>query len=155
LDGPGEIVGVEGANVVGWKVLPAAPGESARLLDVRFSRPIETQGAVTVHSQSELGPWPVQAVPLRITPEGGVRHSGFVRIANSGAVRLEVTEATGMMQLAPGQFPGGAAEKGARQIFVYRFPSASYAYRIVGMQIQPEVSVSAITTYELGETARV
>jgi hypothetical protein len=151
LEGPGEILGVEGANIVGWSVQAA---ERSRTLSIRLSRPIETQGAVAISSQTELGAWPVRVEPLRLTPEGGVRHSGFVRIANSGAVRLEIADVAGMMQLAPAQFPGAAAEKEARQVFVYRFPSANYSYRVLATQIQPEVGVSAITIYELGDTAR-
>ena len=152
LEGPGEIVGVEGANVVGWKVVP---GEPNRVLEVRFSRPVETEGVLVVRSQTELGGFPVRAEPLRLTPEGAVRHAGFVRIANSGAVRLEIAEIAGMMQLAPAQFPGPAPEAGARQVFVYRFPSGSYSYRVLATQIQPEVGVSEVATYELRETDRV
>jgi hypothetical protein len=152
LDGPGEILGVEGANVVGWKVLP---GEKSRLIEVRFSRPVETEGSLVVTSQTELGSFPIRAEPLRLTPEGGVRHSGFIRVANSGAVRLEVAEVAGMMQLAPAQFPGPAPEGGARQVFVYRFPSGSYSYHLLASQIQPEIGVSEIVTYELTETDRV
>jgi hypothetical protein len=76
-------------------------------------------------------------------------------VANDGAVRLEVADAAGMMQLAPTQFPGAAVEEGARQVFVYRFPSASYAYRIVASQILPEVAVSQIVLYQLADTDRV
>src|SRR5690349_20018251 len=83
-------------------------------------------GVRPITSQLGLGTWPVRADPLRFTPEGGVLHSGYVRVANSGAVRLEIADAAGMMQLAPAQFPGGAIEQVARQLFVYRFPSANY-----------------------------
>jgi len=55
LDGPGEIVGVEGANVIGWKVVSA---EAKRVLEVRFSRPVETEGSLVVRSQTELGGFP-------------------------------------------------------------------------------------------------
>ncbi|MES2697541.1 MAG: hypothetical protein V4773_29015, partial [Verrucomicrobiota bacterium] len=152
VEGAGEILGVEGANVVGWTML-AGEG-AARVLEVRLSRPIETQAALTIHSQSELGTWPVRTEPLRLTPEGGVRHSGFLRVANSGAVRIELAETSGMMQLAPEQWPGGRIEAGARQVLVYRFPSANYAYRVLAAQIQAEVGVAAIATYEVAETAR-
>ncbi len=151
LDGPGEILAVEGATVAGWQVLP---GEKNRVLAVRLSRPFEGEGQLVVRSQATLGNFPVTATPLRLTPEGAVRHSGFVRVANTGAVRLEVTNVEGMMQLAPGQYPGNAAEEGARQIFVYRFPAASYGYQVVAGQILPEVGVSQVVTYELGETDR-
>ncbi len=152
LDGPGEILGVEGTNVVGWRV---APEGAARVLEVRFSRPVEAEGTLVVRSQSELAGVPLHAQPMRLVPEGVVRHSGYVRIANDGAVRLEVSGVEGMMQLAPEQFPGPAAANGVRQVFVYRFPSATYAYRVAAAEIQPEVGVSEIATYELSETDRV
>ena len=152
IDGPGEIVGVDGANVLGWKVLPS--GE-ARVLEVKLSRPFEGEGTLVVRSQAALGAFPVRAEPLRLTPEGGVRHAGFVRVANTGAVRLEVADVEGMMQLAPEQFPGAAVEDGARQVFVYRFPSAEHAYRVLASQILPEVGVSEVVTYNLAETDRV
>ncbi len=153
LEGPGEIVGVEGTNVLGWKVLSDEAG--VRVLAVQLSRPIEGEGLLTVRSQSALGGFPVRAEPVRLTPQGGVRHAGFVRVANAGAVRLEVADIEGMMQLAPEQFPGGAVEAGARQVFVYRFPSAGYDYRVLASQILPEVGVSAVMTYELAETDRI
>jgi hypothetical protein len=153
LDGPGEIVGVDGTNVLGWKVVAADGG--AHELEVRLSRPFESEGTLVVRSQSALGGFPVRAEPLRLTPQGGVRHAGFVRVANDGAVRLEVADAQGMMQLAPAQFPGAAVEAGARQVFVYRFPSADRRYEILANQILPEVGVSELTTYTLGDTDRV
>ena len=160
VDGPGEVVGVEGANVLAWTVTERLQagglhGEGERVLDVKLSRPIEGEGALVVRSQATLGGFPVRAQALRLTPEGGVRHAGFVRVANTGAVRLEVAEVEGMMQLAPEQFPGAAVEAGARQVFVYRFPSAEHGYRVLASQILPEVGVSAVVTYELAETDRI
>lgn len=155
LEGPGEILGVMGTNVVGWNVVPGGAPSASRVLEVRLSRPFEGEGSLVVRSQTALDGFPVRAQPLRLTPEGAVRHSGFVRVANNGAVRLEVADVNGMLQLAPAQFPGAAIEPGARQIFVYRFPSANYDYRIVANQIQAEVAVSQVVTYELTETDRV
>jgi Amino acid transporters len=152
LNGPGEILGVEGPTVLGWKVVPDG---SQRLLEVQLSRPFDRAGTLVVRSQSPLGNFPVKAAPLQLTPEGGVRHSGLLRITSEGAVRLEVSEATGLMQLAPAQFPGPSLKNPARQVFVYRFPSANYTCRIDANQILPEVSVSQIVLYQLAETDRV
>jgi hypothetical protein len=151
IEGPGEILGVEGRNVVGWKVVPEGAG---RVLVVSFSRPVETEGTLVVNSQSELGGFPVRAEPMRLVPEGVVRHSGYLRVSNSGSVRLEVADVAGMMQLAPAQFPAAPIEH-ARQVFVYRFPSEAYGYRVVATEIQPEVGVSEVATYEFSETDRV
>ena len=71
-------------------------------------------------------------------PIGALRHSGWLRVANDGAVRIEVADAKGLIQLAPGQFPGGVDEN-LRQVFVYRFPSADYGYAIQADQVLPEV----------------
>jgi hypothetical protein len=151
IEGPGEILSVEGTNVVGWKVEPEGTGHA---LVVSLSRPVEGEGRLTVNSQAELGSFPARIEPMRLVPEGGVRHSGFLRISNSGSVRLEVADAAGMMQLAPAQFPGAALEN-ARQVLVYRFPSEAYGYRIVASEIRPEVGVSEVATYEFSETERV
>ena len=150
---PAKFSASSGTNVVGWNVLPGpvprahprGPAEPA----VRGRR--RAAGAEPVGARGLSRPSAAAA------PHAGRRGAalGFVRVANNGAVRLEVTDTTGMMQLAPAQFPGAAIESGARQIFVYRFPSATYGYRIVANQIQSEVSVSEITTYELTETDRV
>lgn len=149
LDGPGEILGVEGANILGWKVV--AEGDH-RVLDVRLSRPVEKAGSLVVRSQLALGSFPVRAHALRLTPQGGVRHSGFLRIVNDGAVRLDVSDTAGLMQLSPSQFPGAPAD--ARQALVYRFPAASYSLLIGASQILPEVGVSQVLVYELGDTDR-
>ena len=152
VDGPGEIVGVEGTNLLGWTI---APGDGSRIIEVRLSRPFETEGVLTIRSQAVLGGFPVQAEAVRLTPEGGVRHAGFVRIASTGAVRLEVTEVAGMLQLGPEQYPGPAVEKDVRQVFVYRFPAAARTFRVLANQILPEVGVAEVVTYELGEADRV
>lgn len=152
VDGPGEIVGVDGSNVVGWNVVTSDKG---RAIDVKLSRPFESDGTLVVQSQSVLGTFPVRVEPLRLSPEGGVRHSGFIRVANAGAVRLELADVDGMMQLAPSQFPGQPLEAGTRQVFVYRFPTAARQFTVLASQILPEVGVSQVTTYSVGETDRI
>jgi hypothetical protein len=151
LDGDGEVLAVKGEQVLGWSVSEA---DGARKLEVRLSRPIEGSGSIQVDAQSALAAFPVKASPLRMIPQGALRHSGHMRVANEGAVRLEVAGVKGMMQLAPTQFPGGEL-KGARQVFVYRFPAADYAFQISADQVLPEVSVNQVLVHELSETDRI
>ncbi len=150
--GEGEILRVEGGNVLGWTVSDAEGG--TRLLEVRLSQPASGPEALTVRSQQALGEFPVSAQPLRLTPRGAVRHSGHLHLSNEGAVALEVAEPSGLTQLAPEQWPGAAAE-GVRQAFVYRFPSGEYSLRVLAEPVLPEVGVQQILVYEMTETDRV
>lgn len=151
MDGPGEVLDVEGTNVAGWSVEAGQGG--ARTLRLRLSVPLEDGGTVKVRSQQALGTFPVTATPLRLTPVGVLRHSGHVRLSNAGAVRLETGGVQGMMQLSPAQYPGGAIE--ARQVFVYRYPSAEYAWQVQADQILPEVSLNQVVIYEQLESDRI
>jgi hypothetical protein len=150
LNGPGEILDVQGNNIVAWKVTDK--GE-LRQLDVTLSQPITTAGQIQVRSQTPLGAFPVRVEGLRLNPVGAIRHSGYLRLTNLGSVRLEPTGLTGLTQLAPDQFPGDPIE--ARQVFVYRFPAADHAFTVAADRIQPEVNISELVLYELAETDRV
>jgi hypothetical protein len=150
FDGPGEVLAVTGEPVLGWSVTEE---KGKRRLDVRLSRPIEGSGRIVVEAQSALGGFPVRTEALRMIPLGSLRHSGWLRVANEGAVRIEVADAKGLIQLAPGQFPSGVDET-LRQVFVYRFPSSDYIYAIQADQVLPEIAVTEVTVYELAETDR-
>ncbi len=150
LDGPGEVLAVKGEPVLGWSVIQDGAN---RRLEVKLSRPIEGGGRIVVEAQAALGGFPVRSEALRMVPQGSLRHSGWLRVANEGAVRIEVTDAKGLIQLAPGQFPGGVDES-LRQVFVYRFPSSDYGYSIQADQVLPEVGVTEVTVYEVAETDR-
>ncbi len=150
LDGPGEILSIVGESVLAWTV----SGEKEnRKIEIKLSRPIENGERITIESQAALGGFPLEMQALRISPVGTLRHSGFIRFANDGAVRIEVADAKGLIQLAPNQFPGGANES-LRQVLVYRFPSADFSAKISADQILPEVGVTEVTVYELAETDR-
>jgi hypothetical protein len=150
ISGPGEVLSVAGETVLGWSV---KEDKGVRRLEVKLNQPIETSARVVIESQAALGGFPQRAEALRMSPVGALRHSGWLRVANEGAVRIEVSEAKGLIQLAPGQFPGGADEK-LRQVFAYRFPAVDYSYAIQADQVMPEVSVTEVTVYELAETDR-
>ncbi|MES2659003.1 MAG: hypothetical protein V4689_10320 [Verrucomicrobiota bacterium] len=150
MAGPGEVLAVTGESVLGWSVVVE---NGNRRLAVKLSRPIEGRSQVIIEAQAALGGFPVQTEALRMVPIGSLRHGGWLRIANDGAVRIDVVEASGLIQLAPAQFPG-RIEENPRQLFVYRFPSADYGYAIQANQVLPEVSVTEVTVYELAETDR-
>lgn len=151
VDGPGEILSVKGAQVLAWSIGEEA---GARMLDVRLSRPIEVEGEIIIEAQAPIGAFPVTLQPLRFSPQGALSHRGFLRVANDGAVRLEIANAQGLMQLSPGQFPWAKADDGFRQAFVYRFPAPDYGYEIRASQVLPEISVTEVTVHELAETDR-
>ena len=150
LHGPGEILDVQGSNIVGWNV--SNQGED-RLLEATLSQPITGTSQVKVRSQTPLDAFPVRVEGLRLSPVDAIRHSGHLRLTNSGSVRLEPTELRGLTQLAPEQFPGDAIE--ARQTFVYRFPAADHAFTVVAERIEPEVNISELVVYQLAETDRI
>ena len=154
MDGPGEILAVEGANVAGWSV--AGGGAAKRVLSVKLGRPVRGLDSMVITSQTSLAAPPAKVTPLRLTPATGeVRHAGHIRVAGHGAVRVEVTEPKGLMQLAPEQWPGEKPAAAARQLFVFRFPTPDYAFGLAVDAIVPEISVNQIVVHEMGETDRV
>ncbi len=150
LLGPGEILDVQGSNIVGWNVTNQG---NDRLLAATLSQPVTGTSQITVRSQTPLGAFPVTAEGLRLNPVGAIRHSGHLRLTNLGSVRLQPTALSGLTQLAPEQFPGGAIE--ARQSFVYRFPAADHSFSVIANSIEPEISVSELVVYQLAETNRI
>ena len=150
LQGPGEILDVQGSNIVGWKV--SGQGDDRRL-DATLSQPITGESQVKIRSQTALGAFPVRVEGLRLNPIGAIRHSGYLRITNLGSVRLEPTDLSGLTQLSPEQFPGQASE--ARQVFVYRFPAADHSFTVAADRIQPEINISELALYQLAEADRV
>jgi len=149
INGPGEITDVQGNDLVGWKTVE---DDGVSFLDVTLNRSIVGASQIRVRSQSPLGEFPVRVEAMRLEPVGAIRHSGFLRLSNSGSVRLEPIELNGLTQMAPDQFPGDAIE--TRQVFVYRFPSAEHSLTILADRIQPEVNVSEVVQYEIAETDR-
>jgi len=178
LHGPGEILDVQGSNMVAWEVI--GEGEE-RQLSVTLSQPITASSQIKIRSQTPLGAFPVEVEGLCLLPVGAIRHSGYLRLTNLGSVRLEPTGLVGLTQLAPEQFPSDlsksfsqkGAQKGdsppkkeggsprfgrssqARQVFVYRFPAANHEFKVAVDRIQPEVNVSQLVLYQLAETDRV
>ncbi|YCM43860.1 hypothetical protein V2O64_21360 [Verrucomicrobiaceae bacterium 227] len=150
LDGSGEVLAVEGENVLSWKV------SDERMLEIVLSRPVTKEATFLIRAQSALDALPVQTEALRLTPEGAVRHSGYFRVYNSGAVRIEVMKTVGLTQLSPDQYPQAAAlPANLRQVFFYRYPAATRSFTISAERVKPEINVSQTLSYELTETDRV
>lgn len=150
LQGPGEILDVQGKHIVGWNV--SSEGD-VRQLEVVLSQPIKSTEQIKVRSQMPLDAFPIRVEGLRLNPVGALRHSGYLRLSNIGSVRLEPAALGGLTQLSPEQFPGDAIE--ARQVFVYRFPASNHTFSVVADRIEPEVNVSELVLYQLSETDRV
>jgi hypothetical protein len=154
LDGEGEVTGVRGSYVVGWRVLQ---GEGGRRLEVTLNQ--EQSGAyeLTVYTQSPLGAFPRSVKPLRVVPEGAIRYGGHIRLENQGAVRLEVVEASGLAQISPTRLPEHKAMlrppvSASTQTFAFRFSGSKFDLEVLADNILPELTVSELLVYHLGET---
>src|ERR1017187_5062659 len=156
LHGAGEVTRVQGDQVLAWNVEPVTNSNDRRLV-VQFNQPQKDQFALQVQMQTPLGAFPQAADVVQLRPEGATRFAGYFRIVNEGAVRLEVLQASGLSQISPDQFPETDATRAAlrmigSQRFAYRFSGADFALRIQADQIQPELSVSQVLAYHLGES---
>jgi hypothetical protein len=114
---------------------------------------VEDAAVINIGAQIALTAMPVKVEPLRFSPVGALRHSGWLRVANDGAVRVGLEAGEGLVQMPPAQFPGDGGQAFA-QVFAYRFPSEQRSYVISADQIAPETSVNEVTVYELAETDR-
>jgi hypothetical protein len=156
LHGDGEVTRVQGEQVLAWKVEPGANAGERRLV-VQFNEAQKNQFSLFVETQTPIGAFPQTVEAMQLNPEGATRFAGYFRIVNEGAVRLEVAQARGLSQVSPEQFPETEETKaafpaGGGQRFAYRFSGADFALRLQADQILPEVTVSELFAYHLGET---
>ena len=155
LRGTGEVTRVQGDAVLAWNVEPAS-GSAERRLVVQLNQPQKDAFALQVQVQTPLGAFPQTTEAVQLRPEGATRFAGYCRIVNEGAVRLEVAQATGLSQVSPEQFPETDVTRAllrpsGNQRFVYRFSGADFGLRIQADQILPELAVSQLLAYHLGE----
>jgi len=153
--GTGEVTRVLGPKVLSWKVEDEVSGAGRRLV-VQFNEPQKDQVSVVVQFQQALGSFPQAIEPARIEPEGATRYGGFVRVVNEGAVRLEVVQSTGLSQVSPDQVSKHELLKGLESVqssqqFAYRFSQAEHQLRIQADNVIPEIGVSQVVVYHLGE----
>lgn len=147
--GTGQVLKVSGGEVLEWKLLDEG------ILEVQFSQPVEDEAVLEIESQVALAKIPASVAPLQLTPEGAVRHSGYLEIYNEGAVRFEVREVEGMSQLSPEQFPGAKKEGSERrQSFYFRYPARERSFSVSVAAVEPEINLSQTLLYGIGETDR-
>ena len=153
LRSPGDVTSVQGDGVLSWT--NSVPDENGdREVFVQFNQPQRDTFAVVVQMQTSIGAFPQTVDAVRLKPEGATRFAGAFRIQNDGAVRLDVTQASGLSQISPNQFPqveSSLFNPSGTQFFAYRFSSAEFALRINADQIEPEVGVSEVLAYNLGQ----
>lgn len=156
MEGEGEITRVQGAQVLAWSVEAASAGRPRRLI-VRFNQPQRDRTLMQIQWQHPLGAFPQTFTLPRIQAADAARSSGWVRIVNEGAVRLEVVEALGLTQISPEQFdPPEVAKETlatqASQVFAYRYAGPGHRLRVQADNILPEIGVSEVLVYRLGES---
>ncbi len=154
LHGMGDVTSVEGDGVLSW-TNSTLDANGDRAVVVQFNRPQRDAFAIVVQMQTSIGAFPQAVDAARLQPEGATRFAGTFRIENDGAVRLEVTQASGLSQISPDQFPAVNSPllvPGGSQFFVYRFSSPDFALRINADQIVPEIGVSEVLAYNFGQS---
>ncbi len=155
LRGPGEVTRVLGEQVLSWALEPVAGSADRRLL-LRLNQAQKEAFSVQIQMQRALGAFPQAVDAIGLQPEAATRFAGFFRVVNEGAVRLEVLQSGGLSQISPEQFPESETTKavfraGGGQRFAFRHSSAEYGLRIQADNVLPEVSVSQVLAYHLGE----
>ncbi|HLX68677.1 MAG TPA: hypothetical protein VKV04_03525, partial [Verrucomicrobiae bacterium] len=155
LHGAGEVTRVAGDQLLAWNVEPITNSSDRRLV-VQLNQAQKDQFSLQVQMQTPLGAFPQVTDAMQVYPNGATRFDGYVRIVNEGAVRLEVAQASGMSQISPEQFPESDATRAALRLtgsqrFAYRFSGADFALKVQADQILPELAVSELMNYNLGE----
>ncbi|MBT5620772.1 MAG: hypothetical protein HOJ65_08390, partial [Verrucomicrobia bacterium] len=152
LIGEGEVVSVNGRNILNWSVKKQ---EDGRRLVVKLNSQQTANYNLVVRTQTPLGAFPVRFQPLRLVPVNPVRYGGHLRLVNKGAVQLEPVSVDGLSQLSANRFPAAssiAAPPNNPKIkpLVYRYSAGDYKLEVQADNILPELAVSQLLVYQLG-----
>lgn len=151
LDGEGEITRLTGPSVLNWKVGAADPAHAGkRPVEVTFNREETNSTMIDMEMQTALGEFPVTFFPPRVTADDAIRTSGFWSLMNMGAVELSPQSLQNLAQIAP-EFLPEAQRRQAKQLLAYRFSGNDYRLELFADNILPEIAVSQILIYRLGE----
>jgi hypothetical protein len=156
LSGNAGVTRVQGSSVLAWTIEEASPGNPRRLR-IQFNAPQKGRADLTIQLEQSLASFPLAIDTPQLAPEGATRFSGHLQVVNEGAVRIEVTRSAGLSQIAPEQLPkldpaAGVPPATGRQLFAFRFATPELALQLHADTILPELSVSQVITYHLGET---
>ena len=156
LRGAGNVTRISGTDVLSWRVEAGAKADERRAI-VRFNQPQRDAFTIQAQFQVELAAFPQSLEMVAVSPEGATRFAGYMRVVNDGAVRLEILPSRGISQISPEQFPETEATQTslpakATQRFAFRFAGADYSLRLQADNVLPEVTVSEILSFHLGET---
>ena len=152
LIGEGEVVSVNGRNILNWSVKKQ---ETGRRLVVKLNSQQTAGYNLVVRTQTPLGAFPVRFNPLRIVPVNPVRYGGHLRLVNNGAVQLEPVTVSGLSQLSANRFPAASSipalpNNPKLKPLVYRYSSGDYELEVLADNILPELTVSQLLVYQLG-----
>ena len=154
LVGEGEVVRVDGKDLLSWQVEAIPDGVDRRLV-VRLSQPQQGEYLLRVNARQALGSFPLEVEPLRISPSRAIRHNGYLRLANDGAVHLEILETTGLSRVSPELFPQAGELSDSRpageRSFAFRHSGENFVLRAMAGDVLPVVGVSQMLLYHLGE----
>ncbi len=152
LIGEGEVVSVNGRNILNWSVKKQ---EDGRQLVVKLNSQQTAGYNLVVRTQTPLGAFPVRFNPLRIVPVNPVRFGGHLRLVNNGAVQLEPVTVSGLSQLSANRFPAASSipalpNNPKLKPLVYRYSGGDYELEVLADNILPELTVSQLLVYALG-----
>ena len=142
--GTGEILSVEGQDLLSWNRVKSADGNADGLF-VRLSRPKAQNYTLRIVSQTRTGEFPETLSPLRFVPERTgtanaplsavcVRDSEFLRLRNGIGIRCEALPQPGMTQVLASAFPRESdffeKDVPADETSVYRISSETEKLRV-------------------------
>ena len=151
--GDGEITRVTAPDILSWEASPTDDPQ-VQELTILFSRAQTEACEINISTLSTLGTFPLETHPVRITPQGAVRHHGQIEVVNEGAVRLDIVHTLGLSRVSPKNKAVDSKNEGRQaypsQHFAFRHSSTEYDLTAQVDDIQPEITASALLSYHLG-----
>lgn len=151
--GDGEITRVTAPDILSWEASPTDDPQIQELT-ILFSRAQTESCKIDISTLSTLGTFPLETQPVRITPQGAVRHHGWIEVVNEGAVRLDIVNTLGLSRVSPKNEAADSENEGRQaypsQRFAFRHSSTEYGLTAQVDDIQPEITASALLSYHLG-----